>query len=228
MSDVDRRRAWQAAAAMGLAALTGQALVPTKRLSDLRGPIELKRNTPLRFADWRLDDSASGGLVNPQTQALLDRLYTEVLERTYVNSKGQRIMLSMAYGADQSDPSVQLHYPEICYPAQGFKVERMHEAWVALSLGRLHVKRVETQYASQRFEPVTYWTMMGDMQSLDLFAKRMAEMRHGLRGEIVDGVLIRVSSINTDSAAAFALQDRFIADLVAALAPAFRHRLTGF
>ena len=43
-----------------------------------------------------------------------------------------------------------------------------------------------------------------------------------------DGVLIRVSSINTDSAAAFALQDRFITDLVAALAPPFRHRLTGF
>jgi EpsI family protein len=228
MIDLERRRAWLAAAAMGLAAIGGQALVPTQRLSELRGPIELKRNTPLSFADWRLDTAAAGVLVNPQTQALLDRLYTEILERTYVNAKGQRIMLSMAYGADQSDPSVQLHYPEVCYPAQGFKVERMHEATIALTLGRLQVKRVETQYANQRFEPVTYWTMMGDMQSLDLFAKRLAELRHGLRGEIVDGVLIRVSSINTDSAAAFALQDRFIADLVAALAPAFRHRLTGF
>ncbi len=228
MSDLERRRAWLAAAAMGLAAVGGQALVPTKRLSELRGPIELKRNTPLSFGDWRVDTAAAGVLVNPQTQALLDRLYTEILERTYVNSKGQRIMLSMAYGADQSDPSVQLHYPEVCYPAQGFKVERMHEGWIALPPGRLHVKRVETQYANQRFEPVTYWTMMGDMQSLDLFAKRLAELRHGLRGEIVDGVLIRVSSINTDSAAAFALQDRFITDLVAALAPPFRHRLTGF
>ena len=60
------------------------------------------------------------------------------------------------------------------------------------------------------------------MSGLD---KRLAEIRHGLRGEIVDGMLVRVSSINIDTAAAFALQDQFIRDLLASLTPAARHRL---
>jgi EpsI family protein len=227
MIDLERRRALSAAAAMGVAAVGGQALVPTKKLSELRGPIQLDQNIPKRFADWRVDPYAHAVVTNPQTQALLDKIYTATLDRTYMNARGQRVMLAVAYGADQSDPSVQLHYPEICYPAQGFKVEKIVESWIGLPQGRLNVKRVETHYANQRFEPVTYWTMMGDVQSLGLFAKRLAELRHGLRGEIVDGVLIRVSSLDTDSPAAFALQDRFILDLVASLSPTFRHRLTG-
>lgn len=40
-------------------------------------------------------------VVNPQTQELLDKLYSQILTRTYVNAKGYRIMLSLAYGSDQ-------------------------------------------------------------------------------------------------------------------------------
>lgn len=229
MLDIDRRRALFAASGMGLASITGQALIPTKRLSDLRGPIQLETNIPHQFADWRIDPSMNGGLVNPQSQTLLKKLYTDILERTYINAQNKRIMLSVAYGGDQSDPSVQLHYPELCYPAQGFKVLTERRDEINLSQGQhIIVKRLETNYAGQRPEAVTYWTMMGDVQSLGLFAKRLAELHHGLRGEIVDGTLIRVSSINQDSAAAFALQDRFITDLVAAMPPEFRHRMTGF
>jgi EpsI family protein len=36
-----------------------------------------------------------------------------------INPQGYRIMLSIAYGKNQSD-ALQLHKPEICYPAQGF------------------------------------------------------------------------------------------------------------
>ena len=35
-------------------------------------------------------------------------------------------MLSVAYGMDQADDDVQLHYPEVCYPAQGCQL-RQHE-----------------------------------------------------------------------------------------------------
>jgi EpsI family protein len=227
MPDIERRRALLAAGLMGLAAAVGQALVPTRHLAQIRGAIRLDGNVPRKFADWEVDESARGAIINPQTEALLQRLYTEILERTYVNTKGQKVMLSIAYGADQSDPSVQLHYPEICYPAQGFKVQSQREDTLRLPLGTIAVRRLETNYAGQRPEPVTYWTMMGDLQSLGGFDKRWAEIRHGLRGEIVDGVLMRVSTIDADSQAAFQLQDRFVADLLSALPASTRHRLSG-
>ena len=34
--------------------------------------------------------------------------------------RGRQIMLSIAYGEDQRD-GMKLHYPEVCYPAQGFQ-----------------------------------------------------------------------------------------------------------
>lgn len=223
-----RRRALVAASLMGLASLGAQALIPTRRLADLRGPVRLEDTIPKQFGEWRMDPNARGAVVsNPQTDALLQRLYTEILERTYVNNRGERVMLSIAYGADQSHPSVQLHYPEVCYPAQGFKVEAQRLERLGMPLGSLNIKRLETNYAGQRPEPVTYWTMVGDLQSLDTWSRRLAEIRHGLRGEIVDGVLMRVSSIHPDAAQAFKLQDRFITAMVAAMDPVTRKRLTG-
>ena len=64
-------------------------------------------------------------MVNPQTQELLDKLYSEVLTRVYVNASGYRIMRSLAYGFDQRG-AMQAHMPEVCYPAQGFILKGMN------------------------------------------------------------------------------------------------------
>jgi EpsI family protein len=221
------RRAALAATCMALAAAAGQAMVPTRRMADLRGAFKLDDLVPRRFADWSIDPYAQGGLVNPQTEALLKRTYSQMLERTYVNGAGKRIMLSIAYGDDQSDASVQLHYPEVCYPAQGFAVRSSRRDAVSVAAGRIEVRRLETEMARVRAEPVTYWTMIGDQQSLGGWEHKWAEIRHGLHGEIVDGLLFRVSSIGLDTAAAFALQDGFIRDLVTAMTPAARRFFTG-
>ena len=94
-----------------------------------------------------------------------------------------------------------------------------------LPFGHLPVRRLETKFSTIRPEPVTYWTVVGDQLTLSVFDKRVAEIGHGLRGEIVDGMLVRVSSIGSDTAAAFALQDQFIRDLLTGLRPADRMRL---
>jgi EpsI family protein len=72
---------------------------------------------------------------------------------------------------------------------------------------------------------VTYWTVIGDELTMGGMDKRLAEIRHGLRGEIVDGMLVRVSSISSRTAEAFALQDQFIRDLLSSLSPADRQRI---
>jgi EpsI family protein len=219
------RRAALAASLMAGVAWAGNALIPQRRMADRRGGFKLADAVPERFAGWQRDPNAVGVVANPQTEELLRRIYTETLERTYVRGPGERIMLSIAYGADQSDNSVQMHYPEVCYPAQGFQLLARQRGVLRLSQGDIPVRRLETVFANRRFEPVTYWTVIGDQLSLGGVDRRLAEIRHGLQGEIVDGMLVRVSSISQDTAAAFALQDRFVADLLDNLTPAQRLRL---
>ena len=228
MSDAKlTRRAAIAAVLMAGAAAAGQAMVPTKRLAALRGPFKLEDLVPSSFAGWRVDDRTASGIVDPQTAAMLDKLYSQMLNRVYYDDAGHRIMLSIAYGADQADDDVQLHYPEVCYPAQGFRVKNNHTDAVVVPQGTVRVRRLETQFGDSRFEPVTYWTIVGDQQSLGGWDRKMSEIRHGLRGEIVDGLLFRVSSIDRDFANGFRAQDEFIRALVPALTPAARRQLVG-
>ena len=90
---------------------------PSKHLTDLRPKIDLEALFPRQFGDWKVDNAIPVQMVAPDVQALLNELYNQVLERTYVNSQGARIMLSVAYGGDQSD-ATRAHWPEVCYPAR--------------------------------------------------------------------------------------------------------------
>ncbi len=221
------RRAAIAAVLMAAAAAGGQAMVPTKRMALLRGPFKLADIVPSTFAGWQVDNRSASGIVNPQTEALLNKLYSQLLDRVYVDGQGHRIMLSIAYGADQADDDVQLHYPEVCYPAQGFRVKNSRVEQVAVADGVIHVRRLETEFSDSRFEPVTYWTIIGDQQSLGGWDRKISEIRHGLKGEIVDGLLFRISSIDRNSEEAFAVQAGFIRDIVAAMTPQARRQLAG-
>ena len=221
------RRAAIAAILMAGAAVGGEAMVPTKRMARMRTNFRLERLVPTAFDDWQVDTHTVGAIVNPQTEAMLDRLYSQLLERTYIDTAGHRIMLSIAYGEDQADDNVQLHYPEVCYPAQGFQVKDNHKDVIELNQGSIRVRRLQTQFSDSRFEPVTYWTIIGDQQSLGGWDRKLSEIRHGLKGEIVDGLLFRVSSIDRNTEEGFRSQDRFIRDIVAAMAPEGRRQLVG-
>jgi hypothetical protein len=48
-----------------------------------------------------------------------------------------------------------------------------------------------------------------------------------MTGEVPDGVLFRVSSIDSDDARAFARQQQFVSDLIGSVTPAFRKRISG-
>jgi EpsI family protein len=228
MSDrAPTRRAAIAAILMAATAAAGEALVPTKRMAEMRGHFSINELMPTTFGDWHTDDHSAGGIVNPQTEAMLNRLYSQLLDRVYIDTVGDRIMVSIAYGDDQADDSVQLHYPEVCYPAQGFQLKGNRKEIIQLGQGTVKVRRLETQFGESRFEPVTYWTIIGDQQSLGGWDRKLAEIRHGLRGEVVDGLLFRVSSIDRDTANAFQAQDKFIRDVVSAMTPAARRQLVG-
>ena len=197
---------------------------PTTKASDLGQALSLEATVPHQFGDWREMPHALQ-VVNPQTQELLDKLYSEILTRTYVNSAGYRIMLSLAYGSDQRG-SLQAHKPEVCYPAQGFALQANEPASIATAYGAIPVRRLLTSLGARK-EPVTYWFTVGDKASPTQVEKRLVEMRFALTGRIPDGMLFRVSSIDIDPSRAFAEQDAFIRDLLAAVPPEGRQRLSG-
>jgi EpsI family protein len=215
-----------AAVLMASAAAVATAMTPTKRIVDVLPKLDLEASIPEQFGDWTMDKRAIGGVVNPQQTELLNQLYSQILTRTYYNSKGYRIMLSIAYGEDQRDGN-QLHYPEVCYPAQGFQVTSNRKGTLDTGLGVIPVRRLETHLSQNRFEPITYWTTIGSQALTGGATKKLAEMRYGLKGEIPDGLLFRISSIDRDTANAFAHQNAFIEQLVGQIPSEVRARITG-
>jgi len=81
-----------------------------------------------------------------------------------------------------------------------------------LKPGALAVKQLVAQRYT-RFEPITYWMTVGQYPTLPGISRRWYKLRYALRGIAPDGMLIRVSSIDSDIPAAFGTQSRFIADL---------------
>lgn len=201
-------------------------MVPTHYLADTRPAAKLAQIVPASFGEWTEEKAMVNAVVNPTVEEALKAIYSETLSRTYVNNSGYRIMLALAYGANQSD-GLQVHYPEICYPAQGFEVLSKQVGTLSTTHGIIQVKRLETSLSGERFEPVTYWTTVGNKVAMGNIDKKLAEMHYRLGGDIPDGLLFRVSSIDRDTPRSFAQHQRFVNQLLAVLSPDDRLRLTG-
>lgn len=208
------------------AAVMANALRPTISLADERPPINLGAMVPTHFGEWQEQLHVLTQIVNPQQQQVLEQIYSQTLTRTYVNPAGYRIMLSIAYGKNQSD-ALQLHKPEICYPAQGFTLLTKQPSELPLLDQKIRITQLKTQLGPRQ-EPVTYWTVVGDEVVKSSTDKKLIEIRYALNNRIPDGMLIRVSSIDRNSANAYALQNQFAADMIQAISPRHRSRFSGF
>jgi EpsI family protein len=215
-----------AIAALMLSACIGAVLArPDTKAADTQPAISLETMIPRQFGGWRELPQQSTQVVNPQTKELLDKLYSQILTRVYVNDEGYRIMLALAYGADQRG-SLQAHKPEVCYPAQGFTLMSNEASQVATSFGAIPAQRLFTTLGARR-EPVTYWFTTGDTVVQGKLQKRLVDLRFGLTGQIPDGLIFRVSSIDPVQSRANDAHDRFIDQLLQAVSPLDRKRLSG-
>lgn len=226
MKTLPRWVVWTAAVAMAASAPAAEWLRPTHRTADQRGAIVLDRQVPTAFDGWREDSAVRPVLPDPQLQATIDATYSQVLARTYVDARGRRVMLSLAYGNDQSSEATAVHRPEFCYRAQGFRVREAGLAALAVPGLQLTAQRLIAEFGN-RFEPITYWVTLDQTATLPGVGRKLAQIRHGLAGVIADGMLVRISTVGLPEAEAFALQERFAADLHAAIAPALRARYFG-
>jgi EpsI family protein len=222
-------RQFMASVVLGVAmaatsALTG-ALTPTQKLAAAHADFSLDAMIPKSFGGWTVDASIVPLAPDPTQKELIAALYDQTLSRTYVNAEGQRVMLSIAYGGDQSK-QLQLHLPEVCYVAQGFDLVKDRRDELATGFGKVPVKRLVARQ-NARNEPITYWITIGDKAVMSGIDQKMQRFMYGLSGRIPDGMLVRVSTVEANEASAYRVQDRFVSQMLGALKPRDRSRLLG-
>lgn len=219
------RGAWIIGLVFVAASIGGTALRPTRLLADALPPVDLEQMVPKQFGDWRLMQKSAVVAVDPNVQRNLDNTYDQILSRTYRNTNGQEILLSVAYGREQTH-ELKAHRQEVCYRAQGFDIKFARPAKAPITNTAVPVTRMLAVRAD-RSEPVTYWFTMGDKVLYSIPERLGAGIRYSFHGQVPDGFLVRVSSVASNPGPAFEAHDAFSRQLLAAVSPDVRARLAG-
>jgi EpsI family protein len=135
-------------------------------------------------------------------------------------------MLSLAYGADQSD-KYQVHRPEICYPAQGYQIYGLKKQRLVSAYGEIAAQKLFARRNNGVIEEIDYWVMVGDVLVFSGFDRKLAQLKYGFGGKIPDGMLIRISSLSEDGNSS-RQNKKFIDDLLQALNANDRARIIGY
>ena len=201
------------------------ALTPRRRVS-LMPDRRLELTAPLTFGTWSGRNVTD--LVAPKIPGSLEsKLYNQTLERVYTDAvTGSEVMVLLAHGDTQSN-ELQLHRPEVCYPAFGFEVSSSREIGVTLAMGVRLPARALVADAADRRENIVYWTRLGEYLPTSENQQRLDRVKTALDGVIADGLLARFSLVAQDSGAALSLVENLISQFVAAVAAARRPALIG-
>lgn len=190
-----------------------EAFLGSKKLEDL---------VPKQIGEWRFETSS--GLVLPPQDQLRDAIYSQLMTRLYVNESGGGVMMLIAYSGSQ-DGVIQVHRPEVCYPASGFRLVENSAHAVPIGDGRAIPSRYIVAEAEIRSEQLIYWTRLGPAFPDNWFDQRMAVVNENLMGNIPDAVLVRLSTVGNGDRRA--VLDSFAAALYAGVGPQMRRVLVG-
>jgi EpsI family protein len=193
------------------------ALKPRRKISLLPAGAKLSDILPRQFGRWDSRDVTD--LYAPETpDSLQARLYGETVARLYTDRRsGTQILMLMAHGDSQSN-ELQLHRPEVCYPAFGFSLTS--SAPLELKIGNgvtLPARRLLAQ-SSRETQAVLYWTRLGEYFPVSVTEQRLNRLTTAMHRYIPDGLLARFSMDETDSSRAFAAIAEFIPALLAQIA----------
>jgi EpsI family protein len=218
------------------AVTVGVALMSTAALAQWAEPrrvdagdaelLDLEGLFPTAFGAWRID-SVSRDIVRPTNQdGKLYGIYDRVLERTYIDGEtGYRVMLSAAFGAEQS-AGMQLHRPDVCYRYAGYTVDAPTPVELELAGTTVPATRLMATRPG-RPEPLTFWTILGGVAAREASEIRWHRLRLALKRQRITGLLVRVSSVDPQPQRAFEIQAAFADRLARAVDAAHRARVVG-
>ena len=236
MVSVPRRHIVLASLALLAAAVLAHFLTPHQLMARTSASLNLDAVIPKQFGKWTsVPDFSPVTPADPddyvETDTNTDRVYSQEVGRTYRDGHGNIVMLMVAYGPAQTY-RLKAHRPETCYTAAGFRISDKTYTSIALdpsleAHGRpLSVARIIAERES-RFEPISYWMRVGHDITTGIVDRQLIRLKYGLKGLIPDGALMRVSTIGLPRDQAFEIQDEFIRELLAAIAPQNRWFFVG-
>jgi EpsI family protein len=201
----------------GSAAAVATWRQPRERL-DYLGRQKLDDLVPKTIGPWKF--VAASGLVVPPEDQLSRTLYSQLLTRVYSNGDDPPVMLLIAQSAGQTG-ILQVHRPETCYPASGYQISPVTQHKVALEPGTLTTNALSATNEGTT-ESIIYWTRVGDRIPTTWKQQKLDVAEENLRGIVPDAVLVRISTVNSDEAAAHKTLDSFARSLIVSVPPARR------
>jgi EpsI family protein len=222
---ISRRDALMGVACV-VAAGAAYALTPRRSLALLPHGLRMDRIVPDAFNGWTSRDVTDE--FAPQTEdSLLAKLYGETVGRLYTDpASGAEVLMLLAHGDVQSN-ELQLHRPEVCFPAYGWKIDSSAEMDVPLAPQVTLPARKLVAHLEHTQLSTIYWTRLGEYFPVSGNEQRVDRVRAALDGYVPDGLLARFSVEGIEPERAFALLTRLIGELVAAVKPSVRAPLIG-
>ena len=202
-------------------AVAGLALKP-RRTDNLLATAKLDDLVPRQIDGWQFNTAS--GLVLPPADQMRDSIYGQLLTRTYVREGQAPVMLLIAYSGAQ-DGTIQVHRPEVCYPASGYKLTRLEPHMLSLAPGVAVPSRAIVAETDVRREQLIYWTRLGSHFPTRWSEQHLAVAAENFAGVIPDGVLVRISSIGAGDQ--IPVLDGFARDLFRAVGPRMRRVMLG-
>jgi EpsI family protein len=220
------RRDFLVGSACVLGAGGAHCMTPRRHVSLLPPGVSIDRTIPRVFADWTSHDATN--LVAPNQEGSLEsRLYSESVGRVYTQDKsGAEVMMLVAYGTTQTN-DLQLHRPELCYPAFGFSISHNASIDIGFDKGISLPSRRLVANAPDRMETIVYWSRLGEYFPSDRKEQQIDRLKTAIKGVISDGVLARFSVLNSDPSVALSVLLGFIPALVGAVEAHRRSVLIG-
>jgi EpsI family protein len=206
----DRRELLISGGSFAAAALS-VSLKPRRHVS-LLGGLPLAEIVPSTIGNWQSKDVSD--LLDAKGEGnLMNRIYGQTVERVYRNTRTQtEIMMLLAYGDTQSN-DLQLHRPEVCYPAFGLEILANRPIGIPLSAWFRLPARSLLAHSPSRDEAIVYWSRLGDFLPTNGSEQRIDRLRTTLEGYVADGLLARLSMITIDQGESEQKLGSFIAEL---------------
>lgn len=205
-----------------VAAGTALARLPNRRRPPMpRGALE--QWVPNAVGPWHY--ASSQGVILPTADELQDRLYDNLVSRTYTAPDMPPVMLMLAYNSEQ-DGVLQIHRPEACYKAGGFALTPTQTIPVEIAPDRRLDANRFAATAPDRVEEVLYWTREGDRIPSSWLGQKRDLLLANLAREVPDGMLVRFSTLVGGDAGQEVL-GRFAKALLAASPQRLRGLLVG-
>ena len=205
------------------AAALAAARQPKRKIRKL-DEAQFKALIPTLAAPWR--ENGAGDLILPPSDQLSQKLYEQLVTRLLEAQALPPVMFLAAYSSVQQN-NVQVHRPEVCYPAAGFAIVKNELHELRLDGHRPIAARFLVAERGGRSEMILYWIRVDDGYAPNWISQRIAMAKANLEGYLPDGILARMSLIGTDEEKSKEMLTRFANAMLKACSPEARRVIFG-